>query len=36
LYVWDQVGLFDPEQAQFNGRAYPIPLRVTFQVYIHF
>jgi len=36
LYVWDQVGLFDPEQAEFNGRAYPIPLRVTFQIYVHF
>lgn len=36
LYVWDDVKLFDPEQAQFNGRAYPIPLRITFQVYIHF
>ncbi|MDR1224815.1 MAG: TonB-dependent receptor [Tannerella sp.] len=36
LYIWDSVGIYDPEQAQFNGRAYPIPLRGTFQVYIHF
>ena len=36
LYVWDSVNIFDPEQAQFNGRAYPIPLRVTFQIYVHF
>ena len=36
LYVWDDVKLFDPEQAQYAGAAYPIPLRVTFQVYIHF
>jgi TonB-linked SusC/RagA family outer membrane protein len=36
LYVWDGVNIFDPEQAQFDGRAYPIPLRVTFQAYIHF
>jgi len=36
LYVWDNVKLFDPEQAQLDGAAYPIPLRVTFQVYIHF
>ena len=36
LYIWDQVNLFDPEQAQYNGRAYPIPLRVTFQIYVNF
>ena len=36
LYIWDQVKLFDPEQAQFNGRAYPIPLRATFQIYVYF
>jgi TonB-linked SusC/RagA family outer membrane protein len=36
LYVWDDIKIYDPEQAQFNGRAYPIPLRGTFQVYIHF
>ncbi|WP_106830778.1 SusC/RagA family TonB-linked outer membrane protein [Parabacteroides pacaensis] len=36
LLVWDDVDLFDPEQAQLNGRAYPIPVRFTFQLYIHF
>jgi hypothetical protein len=36
LYVWDNVGIYDPEQAQLNGRAYPIPLRLTFQIYINF
>lgn len=36
LYVWDNVKIYDPEQAQFNGRAYPIPLRFTFQIYINF
>ncbi|MDR1666996.1 MAG: TonB-dependent receptor [Bacteroidales bacterium] len=36
LYVWDSIGIYDPEQAQYNGRSYPIPLRVTFQIYLHF
>lgn len=36
LYVWDDVKIYDPEQAQFNGRAYPIPMRLTFQLYVHF
>lgn len=36
LVVWDKVGLYDPEQAQLNGRAYPIPMRLTFQLYVHF
>jgi len=36
LYKWDYVKIFDPEQAQYNGRAYPIPIRITFQTYIHF
>ncbi|MDR2473024.1 MAG: TonB-dependent receptor [Tannerella sp.] len=36
LFIWDEVEIFDPEQAQFNGRAYPIPMRGTFQIYIHF
>lgn len=35
LYVWDRVDLWDPEQAQLNGRAYPIPARLTFQVYLN-
>jgi TonB-linked outer membrane protein, SusC/RagA family/TonB-dependent outer membrane receptor, SusC/RagA subfamily, signature region len=36
LYVWDQVKLWDPEQAHKNGAAYPIPARLTFQVYLNF
>jgi hypothetical protein len=36
LYVWDKVDLFDPEQANQNGRAYPIPARYTLQVYLNF
>lgn len=36
LYVWDQVDLWDPEQAHQNGRAYPIPARLTFQIYLNF
>jgi hypothetical protein len=35
LLKWDIVKTFDPEQAQYNGRQYPIPLRVTFQAYVH-
>ncbi|MDR2563099.1 MAG: TonB-dependent receptor [Prevotellaceae bacterium] len=36
LYVWDKVKLWDPEQANRNGEAYPIPARYTFQVYLNF
>lgn len=36
LCVWDNVDIFDPEQAQLNGRAYPIPMRFTFQLYVNF
>jgi TonB-linked SusC/RagA family outer membrane protein len=36
LYVWDRVGLWDPEQAAYDGRAYPIPARYTLQLYINF
>lgn len=36
LYVWDNVKLWDPEQANQNGRAYPIPARYTAQLYLHF
>jgi hypothetical protein len=36
LYVWDKVGLWDPEQANRNGRAYPIPARYTLQLYLNF
>jgi TonB-linked SusC/RagA family outer membrane protein len=36
LYVWDNVKLWDPEQAYRNGQVYPIPSRYTFQLYINF
>jgi hypothetical protein len=35
LHVWDKVKTFDPEQAQFNGRVYPIPAVYTLQIYIN-
>ncbi|KAA6336342.1 TonB-dependent receptor SusC [termite gut metagenome] len=35
LYVWDSVKYFDPEQAKYNGRAYPIPAIYSFQIYIN-
>jgi TonB-linked SusC/RagA family outer membrane protein len=36
LFVWDNVDLFDPEQAKLNGRSYPIPARYTLQIYLNF
>jgi len=36
LHVWDKVKLFDPEQAAWNGRKYPIPSTYTFQMYVNF
>ena len=35
LYVWDQIKIFDPEQAKFNGNIYPIPATFTLQVFIN-
>jgi TonB-linked SusC/RagA family outer membrane protein len=35
LYVWDKVKMFDPEQAQYNGRVYPIPMTLSLQIYIN-
>jgi TonB-linked SusC/RagA family outer membrane protein len=35
LFVFDKVKIFDPEQAQRNGRVYPIPAVYTFQIYIN-
>jgi TonB-linked SusC/RagA family outer membrane protein len=35
LYVWDKVKIFDPEQANRNGRVYPIPSVFTLQLYIN-
>lgn len=36
LYVWDDVKLFDPELAKQNGNAYPIPSKISFQIYMKF
>ena len=36
IYVWDNVDIFDPEQAYKNGRVYPIPARYTLQIYLNF
>jgi TonB-linked SusC/RagA family outer membrane protein len=35
LCVWDKVKVFDPEQAHFNGRVYPIPTTLSLQLYIN-
>jgi TonB-linked SusC/RagA family outer membrane protein len=35
LYIWDKVKLFDPEQANRNGRVYPLPSVYSLQLYIH-
>ncbi|MBD1434193.1 TonB-dependent receptor [Sphingobacterium sp. DN00404] len=36
LYIWDNVKIFDPEQAAWNGRKYPIPSTYSLQAYINF
>jgi TonB-linked SusC/RagA family outer membrane protein len=36
LHVWGKEKLFDPEQARYNGRVYPIPSRYTLQLYLNF
>ncbi|MDO5570271.1 MAG: TonB-dependent receptor [Bacteroidales bacterium] len=36
LAVWDKVDIWDPELANYNGYAYPIPMRFAFQVYVNF
>jgi TonB-linked SusC/RagA family outer membrane protein len=36
LLVFDQVKIFDPEQAQSTGQAYPIPRRFSLQLYLKF
>ncbi|MBL1411241.1 SusC/RagA family TonB-linked outer membrane protein [Sphingobacterium faecale] len=36
LYIWDNVKIFDPEQAAWNGRKYPIPSTYSVQVYVNF
>ena len=35
IHVWSKVKNFDPEQAQFNGRVYPIPTVYSLQLYIY-
>lgn len=35
LYIWDKVKIFDPEQARYNGREYPIPSTYSIQVYLN-
>ena len=35
LHVWDKVKLFDPEQARWNGRVYPIPSTYSLQLYVN-
>lgn len=36
LYIWDNVKIFDPEQAAWGGRKYPIPTTYSVQAYINF
>lgn len=36
LFTIDKVKYFDPEQATYNGGAYPIPTTFTFQLYLNF
>jgi len=36
LCVWGPEKLWDPEQADHNGGAYPIPTQYAFQMYVNF
>ncbi|MBE8722271.1 SusC/RagA family TonB-linked outer membrane protein [Sphingobacterium pedocola] len=36
LYIWDNVKIYDPEQAAWGGRKYPIPTTYSLQAYINF
>ena len=36
VFTIDKVKYFDPEQAHYNGGAYPIPTSYTFQLYLNF
>ena len=36
LFTIDKVKYFDPEQARYNGGAYPIPARYSLQFYVNF
>ena len=35
LFTWDKVKIFDPEQAVWNGRKYPIPTTYALQFYVN-
>lgn len=35
LHVWSKEKIFDPEQARYNGRVYPIPSVYSLQLYIN-
>lgn len=35
LFTWDKVKIFDPEQAVWNGRKYPIPTTYALQLYVN-
>ena len=36
LAVWSPMKLWDPEQAEYNGGAYPIPTTYAIQLYLNF
>ena len=36
LAVWSPMKLWDPEQAEYNGGAYPIPTSYALQLYLNF
>lgn len=36
LAVWSPMKLWDPEQSEYNGGAYPIPTTYALQMYINF
>ena len=36
LAVWSPMKLWDPEQAEYNGGAYPIPTSYALQLYVNF
>lgn len=36
LAVWSPMKLWDPEQAEYNGGAYPIPTTYAIQLYVNF
>ncbi|MPN50728.1 hypothetical protein SDC9_198361 [bioreactor metagenome] len=36
LWVWDNVKLWDPEQASYNGRVYPIQRTYTLNLVMNF